>query len=344
MLDQLQKPNLNYREKILELAKINPIQPTFVAKALNTNSLLASAMLSELSEKGLLAVSNLKIGSSPLYYIPAENEKLLNYIHVLNDKDRKTLTKLQAENVLRDNILDPLERVSLRNIKDFAKPLTVKYGDSQELFWKYYLTEDIVAEQLIRKLLEPQQTQIPEQLKQSQQQVSEIQDNKIQDNKLIQENKYQEKNIIEEKVKKRIIKEEKEIKPLKEIKEEIVTEENKTENIFSTNPIKLNDNFSKSVINYLNDKSIHVIQENIVKKNTEIDYVLRLPTPVGNIVYYCKATNKKRIMDADISQAFVQGQLKKLPVLFLYSGELMLKAKTILKELQGVTATKIYGC
>ena len=32
----------------------------------------------------------------------------------------------------------------------------------------------------------------------------------------------------------------------------------------------------------------------IIKKNSEIDFVLLLPSPVGNLKYYCKAKNKQR--------------------------------------------------
>jgi hypothetical protein len=73
-------------------------------------------------------------------------------------------------------------------------------------------------------------------------------------------------------------------------------------------------------------KGIGVVDEDIKKKNAEIDYVIELPSPVGNLRYFCKARSKKRCNDKDLSSALVDGQMKKMPVLFLYSDELSKKA------------------
>ena len=50
---------MDYRERILELVKASPVQPTSLSKIINKDSLMASAMLSEMSSKGLLKISNL---------------------------------------------------------------------------------------------------------------------------------------------------------------------------------------------------------------------------------------------------------------------------------------------
>ncbi len=316
-LFQKPKPNLDYREKIIALAQMMPVQPQGVAKALNTNSILASAMLSELTEKGALAVSHLKVGSSPLYYVPSDASKLLNYVHVLNEKDRQTLQRLQQEQVLRDNVLDPLSRVSLRNMKDFARQLTVKYGETQEVFWKYFLTDDRMAEQLIKKILEPEQKMeipqvpAPEPIPQQPAQPA-LTPPIVQCRQRIEKQTERQEKI--EKI-----------------------EEPKTQTISPS----LTDSFSKSVSSYFSKKSVAMLKETMVKRNVENNYVLSIPTPVGKVIYYCKAINKKKITDADISKAFVEGQLQKLPVLYLHTGELGPKAKQMLAELKGITATRM---
>ncbi|MBI4017256.1 MAG: hypothetical protein HY363_06210 [Candidatus Aenigmarchaeota archaeon] len=318
-LQKQAKPNLDYREKIVALAQVMPVQPQSVAKALNTNSILASAMLSELAEKGSLVVSHLKVGSSPLYYIPSDASKLLNYVHVLNEKDQQTLKKLQDDMVLRDAELDPLLRVSLRSLKDFAKSLTVKYNSTQELFWKYFLVEDKIAEEIIKNLLEPRQTPVsplPAPLSPPPTPIPTI-PSPITPHPALASSKHKEINKLKEKT------------------------ENTPLSAQPQNSQALSDSFSKLLSAYFSKKSISVFKEIMVKRNSENDYVLSIPTPVGKVMYYCKATNKKKATDADISRAFVQGQLKKLPILYLYSGELTPKAKEVLKELQGVTATKL---
>ncbi len=322
MTDFLQKPtkpNLDYREKIVALAQVMPVQPQSVAKALNTNSILASAMLSELAEKGSLAVSHLKVGSSPLYYVPSDSSKLLNYVHVLNEKDQQTLKKLQDDMVLRDSALDPLLRVSLRSLKDFAKSLTVKYNSTQELFWKYFLVEDKIAEEIIKNLLEPTQAPVsplPAPLSPPPTPIPAV-PSPITPPPALTTSK------------------QKEIKKLKEKTEDTALP------VQLQNSQALSDSFSKLLSSYFSKKSISVLKEVMIKRNSENDYLLSIPTPVGKVTYYCKATNKKKATDADISRAFVQGQLKKLPILYLYAGELTPKAKEVLKELQGVTATKL---
>ena len=44
--------------------------PSKVAKNINSEILIASAHLSDLSAQGKVKISHLKIGGSPLYYLP----------------------------------------------------------------------------------------------------------------------------------------------------------------------------------------------------------------------------------------------------------------------------------
>ena len=153
---------MEYRDKIISMAKIAPVLPVQVAKALNTNSLFASAMLSELVSKDLLKVSNLTMGSSPLYYIPELGEQLQNYADRLNAKDKKAYDFLKEKKVLRENALDPLTRVSIKSIKDFSRPLEVTLNDQKEIFWKWYLLSDADAETIIKQMLNIEAPKLPE--------------------------------------------------------------------------------------------------------------------------------------------------------------------------------------
>ncbi len=64
-----------------------------------------------------------------------------------------------------------------------------------------------------------------------------------------------------------------------------------------------------------------------IKKNTEIDFIIELQTQIGNVRYFCKAKNKKKINESDLSTALVQAQSKTLPLLFLTTGNISKKAK-----------------
>ena len=60
--------------------------------------------------------------------------------------------------------------------------------------------------------------------------------------------------------------------------------------------------------------------------------VHKIPSPAGSLTYYVKARNKKKFNDKDVAAAYLEGNEKKLPVLFLITGELTKKAKEIIKE------------
>lgn len=74
------------------------------------------------------------------------------------------------------------------------------------------------------------------------------------------------------------------------------------------------------------------METNIVKKSTELDFIIKIPSPVGPLRYFCKAKTKKKVTHADLSALYVQGETKKLPVLFLTKGELNKKAKGMLEN------------
>ena len=93
---------------------------------------------------------------------------------------------------------------------------------------------------------------------------------------------------------------------------------------------------------YFNNKKIEVIENQVLRKGKEIEFKIKIPSVVGAVEYYCRAKNKKRVNDGDLSSAFVQGQIKRLPVLFLTTGELTKKAEEMLeKELKGLVVKKL---
>ena len=91
-----------------------------------------------------------------------------------------------------------------------------------------------------------------------------------------------------------------------------------------------NDEFLKGLMVYFKDKRIVLVEHKIIRKHAEIEMLLKIPSVLGELEYYCKAKNKKNVNDSDLSAAVVQGQLKKLPVLFLTTGDLTKKAKELL--------------
>lgn len=308
------------RDKILAIARMRPILPAQAAKETGTDTILASAMLSELVSKGQLKVSSLKVGSSPLYYVPGQEQQLENFVQNLNEKDRRTVALLSQNKILRDSEQEPLTRVSLRQIKDFAKPLEVLYNDQREIFWKWHALPDSEAENLIKEILIPKVKR--EETKKTEQ---------------VPKEKAKPERKVEQAPKKSLVK-----KPQTQLtgqaKEEKVQKPTEQKEFTDTT---VADPFLDSLRQFFSQNNIRTLEHNIVKKRTEHDFILQIESPLGNLSYYCKAKNKKRIGDSDLSSAFVQGQLKKLPVIFISPGELTKQAKEMLSELRGLTVKKI---
>ena len=126
---------MNPEEKIIQLIKSKgPVIPAQISKEIETNIIMASAYLSELSSNNLVKISNIKIGGSPLYYLPGQEHKLQDFANNLHEKEKKSYDLLKQKKILRDLNLDPVVRVTLRQIKDFAIPLKVDYKGNSEIF------------------------------------------------------------------------------------------------------------------------------------------------------------------------------------------------------------------
>ncbi len=348
-------------EKIMQVLRMNgPVIPNQIAKAIGTDIIMASAMLSELCSKGIVKISSVKLGSSPLYYLPGQESRLQNYSSNLHEKERKAYELLKQEKVLRDSELEPVTRVALRGIKDFAIPLNVRVAgkEEREIFWKWYLLQNPEAEALIRKILEKSQPQIEE--KPKQEQVNEKapetplpeekpqqqagQDNaeeQKKDSEQKQEISQDRNNQTEPKIEETQDKDDEQEK--QEPKKQFLHDKEQLKQETRTFVDKTGeDKFFREVKRFFDKNSIEIVEHKLIKKNSEIDMVVEVPSVVGTLIYYCKAKSKKRISDSDLSSAFVQGQLKKLPVLFIAKGDLTKKAQEFLSgEFRSIKLKKI---
>lgn len=81
----------------------------------------------------------MKVGSSPIYYIPGQEEKLEQFAkYHLKSKEKDAFILLQEKKILKDSEQDPAIRVALRSIKDFAIPIQ----KNNETYWEYYLHKE----------------------------------------------------------------------------------------------------------------------------------------------------------------------------------------------------------
>ncbi len=311
----------NPKEKIIEFLKENgPALPNEIAKHIQKPLLITSAILSEMVESKQLKFSNLKIGSSPLYYIEGQEEKLEKFIEKLNQREKEAVQLLKKEKILRDDNLSPVIRVALRNARDFAKPLKVNVKGEQIIFWRYFSLSNEEAIQIIKEKLKGEvskekieQKKVEERIEEVKEEIKE-KERKIEKIEKKEEGLKQEKKEIEvkEKQERKIEKQELVVKPEKKEKRKSKKKEEKQ----------------------LVEKCIQLLKEEFdtVEKIDEDKFICKKKMGVGEIRYLCIIKNKKKINEADLSLVYQEGQNKKMPVLMLTSGTLTKKAKSFLSR------------
>jgi len=298
-----------------------PVIPSNISKELGQNILMTSAILSEMVSNKTLRISSTKIGGSPLYYLAEQESRLQDFSSNLQEKDNRAYERIRMQKVIRDSEQEPLMRVSLRAIKDFVRPLNVTVENEKILFWKWYLTSPEEAEKLIREKLG---VVVAEPI----------------DSKPVQEPKKEDKispakaePIKEEPKKEKSPEPRKFEKPSpkhKEIQRTIAPKPEET------------SKFIDEIMEYFSRNNIKVIEQSIIRRSSELDFIISIPTTVGNLQYFCKAKSKKKVNDGDLSSVFIQAQSKRLPALFLGKGGLTKKAEAVLaSEFKGMFYKKV---
>ncbi len=341
------------QDKILYFLKVvGPTIPSKVAKNIHTEILLASAHLSDLAAQGKVKVSNLKIGGSPLYYLPGQEEQLYHFAAGnLNPKDYQVLEALKQQKIMRENSLDLLSRVALRSLKDFAIPLHVTINGNKELFWKWHMLSDEEAAASIKQMLMVREQTAPFQTPEDsreEQVLSPVADARPSEQQTKLEN-VSENVATSHNASALSIEQQKSLEEVSNARSPAFAEDElqeKIEKVVSPTKAKsvkakrtnkkpkiqdtARDNFLPSAESFLADKDILIQEREIVRKNAEINLMIKVPSAVGRITYFCKAKKKAKCDEGDVSAAYMEAQIKKLPLLFLYSHELTKKAREML--------------
>lgn len=289
------------KSKIFEhIKETGPVLPAEISKHMQGNLIFASAILSELVGNKMLKMSHAKIGGSRLYYCPGQEDKLVRIHDHLSEKPRKVFDILKEHKVLRDSYCEPLERVALRELIDFAVPLTVTSDGHEEIFWKWFTVSDEEAKGMIGVALEKDK---PEE------EIPKVEEAPVQEVLEVAEVKKE---------------------PQKKSRKKIVKG---TQEILQPAPLlHSEDDFTGSVLNFFKDSSIFIIDQKLLSRDKEINFVIEFSSVIGKNCYYAKAKNKKKISDKDITEAFEEAQKESLPLLFISNGELTKKAQGFIAE------------
>jgi len=254
---------LQLKEKIISFIKLKgPSLPVHVAKETGLSILFASAFLSELFNEKRISISNLKVGSSPLYFIPGQEAMLEEFSKFLKSREKDAFLLLKEKRVLKEDEQHPAIRVALKEIKDFAIP----FKKDEEVYWRYFM----VSEDEVRNREFPEDKK--EEIK-----VIENKEEKITD-KNAEENKSQEKE--------KPGKKEKEIKLQKTAK--------KTGKIKSK---KKDENFFNRIKEFLDKKGIEILDIKDFRNNEAVLKIKREEEEML-FVFNTKKITEKEILKA----------------------------------------------
>lgn len=336
------------REMVYSLiASQGPMLPSQVKQHSHRDLIFIQAFLADLTSSKRLRVSHLKIGGSPLYYALGQEAKLQNFAGHLKGIEKEAYELLKDHKLIRADELDPQTRVALSMIKDYSKPIEAQFKEGNVLFFKWYLLSNEDAGIIIRKqylkqehkteeTIEPTPEPIKEEIKQSLE--KEVETVTVT------------KNVIEE------VQKEPEVdhktEPARQEKAE--TSKNYSKFAVARDDLHIKEQQSKLWVDDIEDEFFQLIKQEfkkrnievdnvtITRKNSELDLIILVPSAIGNVRYFCKAKNKKKVNDGDFASAYLQGQNHKLPVLFLTTGESTKKALTLLEtDFKGMSFLQI---
>jgi len=146
------------KNKILAyLNEKGPALPVTLSSVVQLSLIFTSAILSEMLNIQKIKISHMKIGSSPLYFLPGQEMQLENFIDNLSGVEKTAYLKLKQEKILQDDLQEPAIRVALRSIKDFAIPFKFQ----ENLYWKYFTIQTSEIQFLLKPQASLSQTQSP---------------------------------------------------------------------------------------------------------------------------------------------------------------------------------------
>ena len=287
----IQNPLL-LKDKIISfLQRRGPSLPIPIAKDVQLSTLFASAFLSELASEKRIRISKMKVGGSPLYFIPGQENMLENFSNYLKSKEKEAFLLLKENKFLKDSEQDPAIRVALREITDFTFP----FKSNEELFWRYLTASESEFQETEKKI----------------EKVTEEPAKKIQEEIIIEPvEKSEEVRVLTTP----LIKE----KPL-DIFEKKKESKNKEKKKSKKQPKKASkkqeESFFNKIKENLNKKSIEIVDIIGISKN---EIILKVKEEKEYILF---ALNTKKINEKEIIKAYKKSKEYDLEYKIFFLGE-----------------------
>ena len=320
------------RGRIISFIRDNgPSLPVQISKETGLSILFASAFLSELYGEKIINISNLRVGSSPLYFIPGQEPQLERFSQYIKGKEKEAYLLLKDKKILQDSNLQPAIRVALREIKDFAVP----FEKDNEIFWRYFLVEE--PEKIEIEIIEIEKK--PEEKEEIKTETEIFEDKSISRGMGGREfSQMPEKNLTatsegssrepineiteNEKTVEQISKKEKLQKKIKT--------ETKTKKTAKTD--KKDDNFFNGIKEFLSKKEIEIMDIKDFKNNQAL-----LKVKKNNREELLFAFNKKKITEKEILGAHKKAAEENMPYSILSLGETTKKLGDLISAIKNLS-------
>ncbi len=306
------------KEKILEVVKQGPTIPNKITKVVGGDTMLIGAILSTLINSGEVKVSTLKIGGSPIYYVPTQEARLEEFIQYLNEKDRRTFNLLKEKQVLRDADQDPLTRVSLRAIRDFAKSFEIERSGTKEIFWRFYTIAFPEAQQLAIAVIHAS-TPVIEGMPKP---VAAVQATPRESPNTLARDAVSEAISAPTR-----IMTESNVDPATLVDTESDAEPEEEHAAKEIKPAR--QDFFETIKAHIHKLGLDIISKEKIKKT---EYTIVAKNHDNNEYIYCVAKDKKAINEGDLSTALIYAQNKKMPCMFIATGHLTKKAEAMMHK------------
>ncbi len=301
------------KEKILLILNRNgPSLPVEVSSQAEISTLFASAFLSELISEKRVVLSRMKVGNSPLYLLPGQEEQIEKFAHHLKSKEKEAFELLKNRKFLKDLEQEPALRIALREIRDFAIP----FKKNDEIIWRYFK----IPEEEYSQNSKPKQ-QIVEHKKE------EEKDSNLSENLHKEEIKNEKIKGIEEKSEKKLDIFDKRLEKKEKPKKTPVKRISKKSNT--------NEKFFNIVKEYLSSKSIDILT---IEGFTKNELWLKINDSGKERLLY--AFDKKRITEADIIKASKKASEVNLDYMLLSKGEPLKKTTNLIEALKTLYSLK----
>ncbi|MBN1923848.1 MAG: hypothetical protein JW791_03765 [Nanoarchaeota archaeon] len=278
------------KSKIVELIKsLGPIVPSEITSKLESNSVIISALISELIKEGVVKYSHKKIGSSPLYYLPGqENEVRKRLTPELKIPERKIVEFFDEKKLVLKNNLSPQQRFMVDDLKDFITPLTLNINGEDKIFYKHYsISTQAIYDDMNKKKIKPAKVK--------------SEGEKVKQMSLFNSPAAKTENKIKN--------------------QEVLVE--------AKNELESFDDLSDQFFTQYN---LTLLESEVIKKGKEANFVVKAGYRIPQ-KYFVKYYKKKNLNEKDVSKAYADSQVKKMPCLIITIGKFSKKAEKLSESL-----------